>query len=68
MKLAALGDSIWWVKRVKQQVDYQVFSMSNGAGAAIFTKVYWEANLAVQKEINFGCNKGLFDCSYQEVD
>lgn len=42
--------------------------MSNGAGAAIFTKVYWEANLAVQKEINFGCNKGLFDCSYQEVD
>lgn len=25
--------------------------MSNGAGAAIFTKVYWEANLVVQKLI-----------------
>lgn len=36
---------------MKYQVDYQAFSMSNGAGAAVFTNMNTEeANLAVQQK------------------
>lgn len=48
-----------WGKRIRYQVDYQVFGINSRADAAIFTKMEntGEANLEVQEENNFaGCN------------